>query len=153
MDGGGIDIYDSKTKEIQHINDSRTSAYTGLKTSQIISIFIDSKGNSWISSWNGGIYVLKKGAKGFINYTVDNTEGGLLSNKIFSVTEDSKGFIWIATFENGLHFYDPYQDRFFPCTGKPFLDNALQDANIRTCLLYTSPSPRDRTRSRMPSSA
>ena len=25
--------------------------------------------------------------------------------------------------------------------------------NIRLCLLYTSPSPRDRTRSRMPSSA
>ena len=24
---------------------------------------------------------------------------------------------------------------------------------VRTCLLYTSPSPRDRTRSRMPSSA
>eukprot|EP00657_Telonema_sp_P-1_P007048 TRINITY_DN26621_c0_g1_i1.p1 TRINITY_DN26621_c0_g1~~TRINITY_DN26621_c0_g1_i1.p1 ORF type:complete len:121 (-),score=37.85 TRINITY_DN26621_c0_g1_i1:79-441(-) len=27
------------------------------------------------------------------------------------------------------------------------------DAVFRTCLLYTSPSPRDRTRSRMPSSA
>ena len=27
------------------------------------------------------------------------------------------------------------------------------DKNFRTCLLYTSPSPRDRTRSRMPSSA
>ena len=26
-------------------------------------------------------------------------------------------------------------------------------AEVRTCLLYTSPSPRDRTRSRMPSSA
>ena len=26
-------------------------------------------------------------------------------------------------------------------------------ARIKTCLLYTSPSPRDRTRSRMPSSA
>ena len=26
-------------------------------------------------------------------------------------------------------------------------------ANIKICLLYTSPSPRDRTRSRMPSSA
>ena len=25
--------------------------------------------------------------------------------------------------------------------------------DIKTCLLYTSPSPRDRTRSRMPSSA
>ena len=30
------------------------------------------------------------------------------------------------------------------------LDNAL---DLKTCLLYTSPSPRDRTRSRMPSSA
>ena len=27
------------------------------------------------------------------------------------------------------------------------------EINIKTCLLYTSPSPRDRTRSRMPSSA
>ena len=30
---------------------------------------------------------------------------------------------------------------------------ALRDAGFRVCLLYTSPSPRDRTRSRMPSSA
>ena len=31
---------------------------------------------------------------------------------------------------------------------------AKLDANIlKSCLLYTSPSPRDRTRSRMPSSA
>ena len=29
----------------------------------------------------------------------------------------------------------------------------LHDAKARSCLLYTSPSPRDRTRSRMPSSA
>ena len=30
---------------------------------------------------------------------------------------------------------------------------ALSNVNYHTCLLYTSPSPRDRTRSRMPSSA
>ena len=29
----------------------------------------------------------------------------------------------------------------------------IEDAKFKTCLLYTSPSPRDRTRSRMPSSA
>ena len=29
----------------------------------------------------------------------------------------------------------------------------LQQVTAQTCLLYTSPSPRDRTRSRMPSSA
>ena len=31
--------------------------------------------------------------------------------------------------------------------------NLEQYASLDTCLLYTSPSPRDRTRSRMPSSA
>ena len=30
---------------------------------------------------------------------------------------------------------------------------SVQEASVGTCLLYTSPSPRDRTRSRMPSSA
>ena len=33
------------------------------------------------------------------------------------------------------------------------LDLALNATYFRICLLYTSPSPRDRTRSRMPSSA
>ena len=32
-------------------------------------------------------------------------------------------------------------------------DNILRNSLYTTCLLYTSPSPRDRTRSRMPSSA
>ena len=34
-----------------------------------------------------------------------------------------------------------------------FYSQPIGDAHIYTCLLYTSPSPRDRTRSRMPSSA
>ena len=42
--------------------------------------------------------------------------------------------------------------------GKTLLATALQTllggrARAESCLLYTSPSPRDRTRSRMPSSA
>ena len=36
------------------------------------------------------------------------------------------------------------------CVGADF---GGMDANLEHCLLYTSPSPRDRTRSRMPSSA
>ena len=33
------------------------------------------------------------------------------------------------------------------------LDNIRPGEHVHSCLLYTSPSPRDRTRSRMPSSA
>eukprot|EP00656_Telonema_subtile_P019706 TRINITY_DN2091_c0_g8_i1.p3 TRINITY_DN2091_c0_g8~~TRINITY_DN2091_c0_g8_i1.p3 ORF type:complete len:101 (-),score=5.53 TRINITY_DN2091_c0_g8_i1:30-332(-) len=39
-----------------------------------------------------------------------------------------------------------------PCTGNGFRISAPVLC-VDTCLLYTSPSPRDRTRSRMPSSA
>ena len=34
-----------------------------------------------------------------------------------------------------------------------FVDTKNIQGRLRSCLLYTSPSPRDRTRSRMPSSA
>ena len=37
--------------------------------------------------------------------------------------------------------------------GRPSADKILAKAEVNPCLLYTSPSPRDRTRSRMPSSA
>mgnify|MGYP003376513928 CR=1 FL=1 len=36
---------------------------------------------------------------------------------------------------------------------KGILDGSASDLSAEACLLYTSPSPRDRTRSRMPSSA
>ena len=34
-----------------------------------------------------------------------------------------------------------------------FLKENIKKSSVKNCLLYTSPSPRDRTRSRMPSSA
>ena len=37
--------------------------------------------------------------------------------------------------------------------GQPTIYDGMEDVREVTCLLYTSPSPRDRTRSRMPSSA
>ena len=43
----------------------------------------------------------------------------------------------------------PHQDRYFLVAGY----RRLSAAKAIGCLLYTSPSPRDRTRSRMPSSA
>ena len=37
--------------------------------------------------------------------------------------------------------------------GKETLEKEVKDLGLDTCLLYTSPSPRDATLSRMPSSA
>ena len=65
--------------------------------------------------------------------------------------------------EHGLHFDDlvivhevahPRVERAFDArTEPPEHAVALDHALLRNCLLYTSPSPRDRQKSRMPSSA
>ena len=40
-----------------------------------------------------------------------------------------------------------------PDKSEKYMKTIVAFANTQGCLLYTSPSPRDRTRSRMPSSA
>ena len=47
------------------------------------------------------------------------------------------------------HFWNQLNSMY----SKGILDDALYNKLYEHCLLYTSPSPRDRTRSRMPSSA
>ena len=47
-----------------------------------------------------------------------------------------------------------YKDRnYFLVDGKEPLTHTIHPNTPNTCLLYTSPSPRDRQKSRMPSSA
>ena len=46
---------------------------------------------------------------------------------------------------------DKYGNLFIAFDGRP--EWLVDNHSINDCLLYTSPSPRDRTRSRMPSSA
>ena len=46
-----------------------------------------------------------------------------------------------------------FNERHFDGVEKMYLKYEITQDDIDSCLLYTSPSPRDRTRSRMPSSA
>ena len=71
-----------------------------------------------------------------------------------SPVEKNKEFSWISNDE----WVDSVQKKtYFFLSGLPrsgiTLLGAILEQNPNICLLYTSPSPRDRTRSRMPSSA
>ena len=58
----------------------------------------------------------------------------------------------VADFPKAIEFFRQYYLSLEHQGGSVDLVDNL-DRYIRVCLLYTSPSPRDRTRSRMPSSA
>ena len=59
------------------------------------------------------------------------------------------------TFLHRTHFQNPTPPNSLskPHSTEPTFKTPLHRPHFHTCLLYTSPSPRDRTRSRMPSSA
>ncbi|MDR7208702.1 two-component regulator propeller domain-containing protein [Flavobacterium piscis] len=129
-EGGGLDIYNLTDKSYIHVNKNNQNYYSGLDAVDIQTIFIDSKQNIWIGSWDRGIYFLKNGTSKFINYNTANT-AGLKSNRVFSFSEDSKGRIWIGTFIKGLHYFDNKNNIFVHCDSKPFAENDLDKAFIR----------------------
>jgi len=129
-EGGGLDIYNLSNKSYIHVNKNNQNYYSGLDAVDIQNIFIDSKQNIWIGSWDRGIYFLKNGTTQFINYNTANTTG-LKSNRVFSFSEDSKGRIWIGTFIKGLHYFDNKTSTIIHCDSKPFAENALDNAFIR----------------------
>lgn len=134
-DGGGIDLYNPKTSVISHINSQDQSLYSGLTSNYIKTLFIDSKKNLWVGSWDSGIFLLEKGKTKFINYNTNNTAEGLKSNQIISLSEDSSGTIWIGTFSQGLHSYNPKTKIFKKHQSKSFINSGLTTKNVRKVLV------------------
>ncbi len=135
MDGGGVDIYNPKNKEFIHLADPTNGYITGLKGLDVLTIFIDSKGNSWVGTWDSGIYFLPKGGNTFINYNVETTNGEIQSNRILSFAEDSKGTIWFGTFLKGLHSYTPDTQKFTAHNSRSFENYGIINSNIRKILV------------------
>ena len=71
-------------------------------------------------------------------------------NEYFSAEKSKREYLQSAQFEAGKHEYLPIPQQQINLSNGRYLQNKGYN---RYCLLYTSPSPRDRTRSRMPSSA
>ena len=135
MDGGGVDVYNPGNETFIHLSDPNNDLISGLDSSDVQTIFIDSMENVWVGTWSSGIYFLAKNSKRFISYNKSNTNGGLTSNRIMSFCEDSMGNIYIGTFFNGLHIYTPKTKTFSSLSGKPFNETLIGESNIRIVLV------------------
>ncbi|TDD99374.1 hybrid sensor histidine kinase/response regulator transcription factor [Flavobacterium cellulosilyticum] len=134
MEGGGVDVYNPITKNFKHITKYDASFCSGLTNDNITKVFIDKKQNIWLSSWNEGVFVLKKGSRNFVNFNTRNTPG-LASDHIMDIAEDSKGVIWIGTFLKGLHYYNPADNQFHYCNSKPFYTSGALNSDIRKVMV------------------
>ena len=89
-----------------------------------------------------------KEAKGQDGSTVDGVAMALTKFEEYNQRKDFSAF----HFEQAVGFKKYLAKQTNANTGKP-LSKSTVHSTLNHCLLYTSPSPRDRTRSRMPSSA
>ena len=112
---------------------------------------------------DGGSPQRREGSSRFPNATFDSAGTGMKQNSSYSAIDQVES-------ANSSVRRDPWEEDATPPPAveysekqeKKISNRGLEDGNAfgdqygnhpDTCLLYTSPSPRDRTRSRMPSSA
>lgn len=103
---GGVDVYDIDNKKFTHLYDQTNKIATGLDKLDIQTIFIDSKNNKWVGTWDSGLYLLENNKKKFININANSPQSILKSNRIMSFDEDSEGNIWIGSFFGGVYTYN-----------------------------------------------
>ena len=80
------------------------------------------------------------------NLYIEMNEVGInrISSRPYKISSNPNGIIWIR-YKNSL------KSQYISASS--VFDGKFSEDRFKNCLLYTSPSPRDRTRSRMPSSA
>lgn len=134
-DGGGLDIFDPKENKFKHINITENQFLSGITSNYLESIFIDSKENIWIGSWDKGIFFLEKGATKFVNYNTNNTDGNLASNTVLSFAEDANNIIWFSTFYKGLHSIDPISKEIHHYNSAAFAIHSLPESDMRKVIV------------------
>ncbi len=128
----GIDILNTDTGEITNVFGTLDSEYKGLKKGIYIEgIFIDSKGNVWIATWGGGIFLLKRGTKTFLNFTKKNTAGVLRTDKVRCFTEDGNGRVWIGSFLEGVYYFDPNTEQIHVPKGASYANSEIISKDVK----------------------
>ena len=116
----------------------------GLASNYIHALYQDSEGTIWVGT-EYGLSVLRGDT-----LVTPSSVSILKDYPVISITEDSDGNYWFGTETHGAWILQDGGDLI--SVNEEFGLN-LERVQALYCLLYTSPSPRDRTRSRMPSSA
>ncbi|WP_299251341.1 sensor histidine kinase [uncultured Cytophaga sp.] len=76
----------------------------------VSSILKDKKGNVWVSTDGGGLYLKEKGSSVYQKFTSDDINPIINSNAVIRIFEDSRGTIWIATYGGGATAYKSRTD-------------------------------------------
>jgi signal transduction histidine kinase/ligand-binding sensor domain-containing protein/CheY-like chemotaxis protein len=128
-DGSGLFYFDQKNgRFLQHFD---LSTMGNLLSNEVVSLLYDRQGNLWVGTWEGGLNILYKGQKEFVQLlSTPQSTNNICGKNIHALYQDSKDRIWIAAFSNGLDCYDPVTGIFTHFKKGPNQNDLLSN-NIR----------------------
>ena len=106
-----------------------TSSNSNISSDNIHSVCLDHKGNLWVGTYYGGLFMRKPGTGAFRKFSTENSS--LTTNNIYSVYNDSRNNLWVGTQYGGLYRYDYSKSRLEPFAqqqlGNPFIWDIHED--------------------------
>ena len=144
---------DALTMDPHSQNESPTIAFNGqiyeaLVARDIEMNLVPELAESWTASADGWTFKLRQGV------TFHDGADFTAEDVVFSFNralEESSDYKEQVKTVSSIEVIDDYTVKLVTAGANPILPNTL--TNVYICLLYTSPSPRDKRQSRMPSSA
>jgi signal transduction histidine kinase/ligand-binding sensor domain-containing protein len=110
-----IYFFDTKTGSMKQFQ-IKSILKNALSPKSIIqAIFIDSKNNIWVSTYQEGIFLLKGRRSDIVvsRFTKGKQKSDISSSEVTGFIEDASGRIWLATMGGGISVFDYSNNIFF----------------------------------------
>ena len=111
-DGAGLRYWNrQKNAFISFVHDA--SNPSSISSNFVTNILRDSVGDTWFTTWFGGVNRLRKGAKSFEHFSCRNPKTGSVENNAWLVFEDKRRRLWVSTTNDGtLYLFNRMAVRF-----------------------------------------
>lgn len=111
-DGGGINIYNPQTGEMQYLMVDTRNNYS-LNANSIFKIYQDRDRNIWVGHFGAGISVWKRNKEKFTSYAHSPFNPASINKEVVcGIFEDSKGRIWLGQDGGGLSLFNEQSKSF-----------------------------------------
>ncbi len=94
-------------------------------------LYVDSKGEIWITTHQSGVYKFNPENKTFVHFLNNPKDAGSLSNNnAVCITEDSKNQLWIGTDGGGINIFDRKLNQFKRVTANSDVSGSLMNNSV-----------------------
>lgn len=112
-DGAGLRYWDRKNNTYTEYRQEAGGRKSSVSSNFITNILCDPAGETWFSTWFGGVNRFNPDSKSFQHYKLFNDKRAEAENNVWFLYRDKQNTLWAsATNDGSLYYYDAKKDKF-----------------------------------------